>query len=340
VPYGYRIYFTERAKHRVVRWDPDSGVVTTVAGGELAAAGSDQALMDPYGLAIDKGGHLLIADKLSNRIVRITNRVERVEHHIHDRHRAVRADTPSHRRRNLEVLQCPTGLFVEPNGDVLCAYSDDHTIYRLHRDGRSDLILGVPPNRPQIFGAFREVVPAAELADAGIWGPTSVVARPDGTIFFIERGYQEVRMYRPGGELRAIFPLRLAIPYRDRPVAPDRASISEYHPTFPTSLTLDGAGRLYMTDIAQGVVMSIDLESRRVSKVIDIPATSGPQGGPVAMTFGPDGTAWLLESRTGSVRSYRPTSTGLWSALPTVLQSRPGNGLTINHGGAGIVCGS
>ena len=110
--YGYRIYFTERAKHRVVRWDPDTGGVATVAGGETAGNDADQRLRDPYGLAIDRGGHLLIADKLNHRIMRLTNRLECLQHHAADGHRHVCAATPLHRRGGPDILQCPTGLFV------------------------------------------------------------------------------------------------------------------------------------------------------------------------------------------------------------------------------------
>ncbi len=337
--YGYRVYFTERAKHRVVRWDPDTGAVATVAGGEAAGAVTDQQLRDPYGLAIDRGGHLLIADKLNHRITRMTSRMESLPQRVMGSHRQMGAQTPLHRRVGLEVMQCPTGLFQEDDGNLLCAYSDDHTIYRMRPEGRLEWVLGVPPNRPQVFGAFQERVPLASIADVGIWGPTGVVKRKDGVIFFIERGYQEVRIYEPGVGLRALFPHRLAIAFRDRPVAPERAALNDYHSTYPSSLALDGAGRLFMADATQGVVMHIDLEAGVVSKVIDLTGVGGGQGGPVAMAFGPDGTAWVLESRTGSVRSYRPNTTGAWAAQSAMLNSRPGEGLTINHGGAGLVCG-
>ena len=337
--YGYRIYFTERAKHRVVRWDPDTGGVATVAGGETAGNEVDQRLRDPYGLAIDRGGHLLIADKLNHRIMRLTNRLECLQHHAADGHRHVCAATPLHRRGGPDILQCPTGLFQEADGSILCAYSDDHTIYRLRPNGKREWVLGVPPSRPQVFGAFQERVPLPELAGVGIWGPTSVVKRKDGVIFFIERGYQEVRMFQPGIGLRAVFPHRLAIAFRDRPIAPNHAALNDYHSTYPSSIALDGAGRLFMADATQGVVMHIDMAAGTVTKVIDFSSLGGTSGGPVALAFGSDGTAWVLESRTGGVRSYVPTPTGLWTAQTAVLSSRPNEGLTINHGGAGLVCG-
>ncbi len=337
--YGYRIYFTERAKHRVVRWDPDTGAVSTVAGAEAAAGVADQQLRDPYGLAIDRGGHLLIADKLNHRITRMTSRMDRVVQRVEDGHRHPGAATPIHRRGAPDVLQCPTGLFPEEDGSVLCAYSDDHTIYRIHPRGRLEWVLGVPPNRPQVFGAFREHVPQAELAEACIWGPTGVVKRKDGVIFFIERGYQEVRMLVPGKGLSAVFPHSLALAFRDRPHAPDQAALDDYHSTYPSSLALDAADQLFMADASQGAVMHIVVAARTVRKVIDFMQVGGGKGGPVALAFGKDGTAWVLESRTGSVRSYRPVPGRLWEPQAAILSSHPGEGLVINHGGAGLVCG-
>ncbi len=334
--YGYQIYFTERAKNRVICWNPDTGTARVVAGDGVTGAGDDQKLRDPYGLAVDQSGHLLIADKLHHRVLRLTNRLDLVQAQDQDGHRRDRPDTPPHQRNR--PPWCPTGLFVESSGSVLCSYSDDHTIYRLHANGRMELVLGVPPNHPQIIGQCPAFVPEAQIRSAMIWGPTTLVSSRAGIIYFIERGFQSVRVYAPGQGLRTLFPSQLYAQFRDNPVVPSNGRTDAYHPSYPSGLALDASERLYLADATQRVVLRIDILAGTFEVVAEIPFSMGKTGGPAAISFGPDGTAWLLESRTGSVRSYKSPAHGPWQPLSAVLSTRGDEGLTINVAGAGLSC--
>ena len=61
------------------------------------------------------------------------------------------------------------------------------------RTGRLQLALGVPPNRHALFEGYFDTVKADKLAQTPLHMPTGVVEASDGTIYFIERGYQAVR---------------------------------------------------------------------------------------------------------------------------------------------------
>lgn len=332
--FGYNLYFTERSKNRVICWNPDQGTTKVVAGDGATGPAEDQRLHDPYGLAVDTSGHVLIADKLRHRVMRLTNRLDVCQTQDRDGHRRDRPDTPAHQKNR--IPWCPTGLFVERSGSVLCSFSDDHTIYRLHPDGHMELILGIPPNRPQIVGTCPTFVPQAHIRDAMIWGPTTLVSTDKGVIYFIERGYQTVREYTPGQGLRTLFPPQKYVTFRDRPIAPNAGRLEDFHPTYPSGLALDGAGALYLADATQRTVMRLDVAAGTFTTVAEIPVSAGPRGGPAAITFGPDGTAWMLESRSGSVRAYRAPANGPWQAMPTVLSARGSESLTVNVAGAGL----
>lgn len=72
-----RIYFVEYFSHRVLRWDPTSGRLELAAGtgepGRVAdgAQAPQSPLRAPDGIALDRDGNLLIADKSNHRIVRV-----------------------------------------------------------------------------------------------------------------------------------------------------------------------------------------------------------------------------------------------------------------------------
>src|SRR5262245_10980186 len=160
--FGYAVYFTERARNRVIRWEPDTGHVDVVAG-DPANGDLSQKLRDPYGLTFDKKGTLLIADKLNNRICRLRNgKLEAIPLRDTDGHRERKVGS---RRSYSPELLCPTGLFIEKEGSLLCSFSDDYTVYRIQPDGRLELVLGVTRNRNYHFTHTQERVSPAQVRD-------------------------------------------------------------------------------------------------------------------------------------------------------------------------------
>lgn len=332
--YNYKVYFTERPKNRVVRWDPDIGSVDVVAGGN-AAHGPDQELHDPYGLAIDATGALLIADKLSHRVCRLTNsRIAPLQM------RDVAGDRVPHGGRRpysfRSVMCCPTGLWVEESGALLCAFSDDHTLYRIHPDGRLEHLLGILPNQYALIPTIPPDAAPEQLANTPLYGPTAVVKRRDGTIFFIERGYQTVREYHPQRGLRSLFPHALFYEWQFKTSAPETSRMEQYHPAFPSSLALDSDENLFISDVKHRCVLKADLKTGVVERVLE---TNGPKpGGPAAIRFDANNVAWVLDSSAGAIGAYN-TGKSKWSATPTVLRHVASDPISLHAAGAGLVLG-
>ena len=335
--FGYAVYFTERDKNRVVRWDPDSGDVDIVAGGTKDEP--DQALNSPYGLAFESSGTLLVADKLHHRICRVVNG-RLVPMPLRDTEGS-RTRLPDSSAGYNPTLQCPTGLFVEEEGSILCTFADDYTIYRIQRDGTLHHLLGILPNRNYLFHGVEESIPPGRAKNVPIRVPTGIVKRRDGTIYFIERrGPQVVRAYTPELGLRSLFPYSMYIDSADRSTAPDRAALLSYHPAFPSSLALDGEGVLYITEAAHGCVLKIDEKAGEVFKVINIHRPTEERGkGVAAMAFGPDGTAWILNKAEATVEAYAPSKLGLWKPLGVNLTAVKGEALSLPVAGSGLALG-
>jgi sugar lactone lactonase YvrE len=309
VAFEYDVYFSERPRNRVVRWSPDSGDVEIVAG-EPPDGDETQKLADPYGLAFDRDGHLLVADKLNHRICRLVNgRLKAMSLRDVTGHRARRPDTaPGYD----PTLRCPTGLWLEPEGSILCTFSDDYVIYRILPKGELELVLGIPRNRPYHFSGLREVVPLGDVAITPLDIPTGIVARPDGTLFFVERRPQVVREYHQATGLRCVFPvLRQHHPRTHE--APDEACLGEFNVGWPASIALDADQRLYVCDTWYGCILRVEPALDRVTKVLQFDDHFGADpAGPVALGFGPDGTAWVVDSVQSAVEAYETTQVGRW----------------------------
>ena len=331
--FGYKIYFTERPKNRVMCWDPDSDDLTVVAG-EPADGAKDQLLEEPYGLALAHDGSLLVTDKHHNRICRI--RGERLEP------MATRDASGSRARlkeRYRDMPATPTSMWPMPDGTLLCTYCDDGTIYRIQRDGSLELFLGKPRDGTFAISGCRAVVPPEDVPGTPVVFPTDIVARDDGTVFFIERGYEVVREYHPQRGLRSISATDRRKQWSMRGTVPDSIPLAEFQPVYPTSLALDSEGRLFIADSGVRCVLRIN-EDKTASCVMRSPKPEKPVGGgPAGITFGPDGVLWVLDTSHGTLQGLSSSGGDGWTEVASTEVLPPGDESGNSKiGGVGIVC--
>jgi sugar lactone lactonase YvrE len=337
VAFGYAVYFTERAKNRVVRWDPNSQETDIVAGD--SGGDPDQALAHPYGLAFAPSGALLVADKLHHRVCRVQKgRLSPISFDDIAGTRVPQADSP---RAYNPVLQCPTGLYMEPEGTLLCTFADDGTIYRIHEDGNLEHLIGILPRRPFIHTALQKQVPADGVKDVRILVPTGIIRRKNGDIVFIERIPQIIRCYSPEAGLRCLFPRPVKRPSSPARIVPERTRWNAYVPSYPGSLVEDAEGTLYIAEAEQGCVLRLDERNREVVNVLSVRRPEREVGwGVAAMAFAPDGTAWILNTAEGVVEAYSPSVNGPWKALGVRLAMVRGEALQLPPAGSGIAIGA
>ncbi len=330
--FGYKVYFTERAKNRVIGWDPDTGSASVIAGDGVTGSESDQRLHSPYGLAVDDEGHLLIADKMNHRFARLTNRLAPLATRDASGTRSSRF--PGHRHAPMN----PTSIARRKHGGkgYLAAYSDDNTIYHIHPNGDLELVMGVPPLLGAVFTGFQASIPEAEIKRVPLNMPTALAERDDGTIFFIERGYQVIRVYSPGNGIVVLFPW-IEPAQRNQSPLPDSLSMADFQPSYPTSLALDGQGRLFIADARQQAVWCVDEGRGVVERVYRSQALASQAGGPAAITFGSDGTLWVLDHGEGRVNAVR-FAAGQWQRVVTRCSTLTEGISCISYEGAGLVC--
>lgn len=339
MPLGYALYFSERKKNRIVRWDPDSGETRVVAGG-AGSGDPSQQLNDPYGLAINDSGELLVSDKLNHRICRLRNgRLEQLEVRDTDGHRSRRPDSPA--GYDPATLYSPSALYFEKGGTLLVAFYDDGTIYRIHPNGRLEHLLGLIPNRPYAHEAPRQNVSVNEVKFIPLRHPVGIIARSNGTLFFIERGTQVVREYHPARGLRSLFNLSQMSTWFQRTEAPSRGRMDSYHPVSPVSLALDRNEELYLCDNLHGAVLKLRPDDGTFVRVVYSRRSpvSCSDSGPLAVVFGTDGTAWVANAEGQVIQSYTVGGGDQWTPGPWTLQKVNGEDLELIGGGLGLVLG-
>jgi hypothetical protein len=331
--FGYQIYFSERYKNRVNCWNPDAGTARVVAGDGSTGTGADQKLLSPYGLAIDTSGHLLIADKLGHRIVKLTNRIERIAS------RDIEKKRMHHCTPLIDNPRSPTGIMAQRNGTLLVAFCDDLTLYRIHANGNLELIAGLPPSKVSVFSGFRKNIPAEECHKVPIYKPTSITQSENGTYYFIERGYGAIRSYHPNRGMNTLFDPRLAKTFRLLSSVPAITSCDEYWPCHPTSLIIGPDNLLYLSDARHRSIWQIDPDSRSMKQIFVTSGLNGrPFGGPAALAFGPDGTLWILDYGIGRVIGIRPDNPS-WRLVQSNCSTIYESISCVANEGAGLACG-
>ncbi len=232
-----RVYVSEYFAHRVLRWDSTTGTLGVAAGtgeaGRLAdgAQAAKSPLRSPDGIAIDRDGNLLIADKGNHRIVR----VDAVSGHLTTVIEAGGQGT--------DERWTPGSIAVDANGVL---WIGDIHLNRLLRYALS--------------GSAATVV--AGRGDAGDGGPASsaLLAHPgavasddDGNVYVSDTLHHRVReIERDSGRIRTV--AGSGMPGYNGDGMPATEALLAY----PGKLILDHERRLYIGDYYNNRVRRVD----------------------------------------------------------------------------------
>jgi uncharacterized protein (TIGR03437 family) len=221
------LYVADRANHRVRRISPDGMVVSVAGNGQAGSAGDGgQAiaarLSYPNSVAVDRNGNLYIADSGNHR-VRMVDPGGTIRTVAGTGEAGFNGDGVATRA----MLDTPSGLAIDGNGNVLIADTGNHIVRRLDM---SESLTTVAGNRNRGFGGDG----GAPLA-ASFDSPRAVALDGNGNLYIADTGNRRVRRVSPGTAtgpgLISTFP------------APDAAVFRQ-----PRGLATDQAGNVYVSD--------------------------------------------------------------------------------------------
>ena len=173
--------------------------------------------------------------------------------------------------------------------------------------------------------------------------PAAITAKEDGTIFFVERAYQMVREYSPGKGFFSLFPLSEKKRFEYIQDPPEETNMDSYFPSYPTSLICKSKDILFLADGRHKCVYEINLESRRMKKVMKTPKENYQEEiGPIAIALGLDETLWVHDTAEKCIRGFQKNEMGSWQKIDAVFWTsrikKIDKSFSCGTGGAGMVC--
>ncbi len=296
------VYVADTANHRLRRIDA-SGVISTVAGtgddGDLGDGGPalDAQLSNPYSVARNADGDLLIADTTNHKIRRIdgTETISTV----------LGTGSPSVPRDGAAAtsakLSAAAGVVVDGAGNVYLSDQRGQVVLRV--DGATQAIFRVAGTGRAGFSGDGELA-----VDARLRGPRGLALAPDGSLYLSDSNNGRVRRVDTStGVITTVAGGGSPAGNGDGGLATEAKLI------FPYGLAIDDAGHLYIAD-------EFEARVRRVDAVSGIITTVAGGGAPAegigdgelatdAELLGPDGLAvdslgnlFIADARHGRVR--------------------------------------
>lgn len=265
------VYVADSGNDRIRRIDAD-GTITTLAGIAGQAASEEGApnsaddgspagrlrLNGPGGVATDAAGNVFVADTFNHRVLVIDSRGGITTLAGGDQAGLHGDGGPA----NQAGLNCPSGVAVDSSGNVLIADKNNLAVRRVDPEG---ILTSV--HLTSTYGGDDGLA-----TEAAFVGPLGLAADWHGNVYVADAGDHRVRKINPSGTITAF--AGTGEQGFEGDTGPARAARFDR----PSSVTLDGAGNVYVADAS----------GQRIRK-IDAAGTVGSMGGTGASGFSGDG---------------------------------------------------
>jgi sugar lactone lactonase YvrE len=301
------VYVADRGNNLIRKITP-FGQVSTVAGspgtsGHRDGAGADAYFKEPFAVAVDDSGDVLVADVGDFTIRKVAP----------DGQVSTISGVPDESGSNdgapgLARFQSPAAIAAGHSGDLVVA--DQHAIRRVTADGTVSTLAGRPNTACNVDGVG---------PDACFNEPAGLAIDAQGVIYVADRGNASIRKVTPQGEVSTWAGAGPAPGANDGHGAAARFSL-------PTGIAADASGVLYVADGLNDVI-------RRVSPDGDVVTLAGAAGqrgaldgdgtlarfsGPAGMAADAAGNVYVVDHGSHSIRKISATG------LVTTLAGTPG----------------
>jgi sugar lactone lactonase YvrE len=309
------VFIADELNHRVRKVTP-AGVMTTVAGTGEAGFNMDNipaanALLNfPRGVALDANGNLFIADRVNNRIRKVspaglitTIAGTGLAGYSGDGGPAANA-----------ALNGPVAVAVSNGGEVFFSDFRNNRVRRVSIDGNISTFAGTGASG---FGGDGVAAVGAQLN-----GPIGLAVDAGGNVYFSDQSNHRVRRVATDGTISTFAGTGV------NGFSGDSGAASSASLSFPSGLTIDSQGRLYIADGNNDRIRRVSL-SGTIATIAGsgIPGFSGDGGLAVTATLrnpadvAIDSAGNLYIADVSNARVRKVSSAG-------VISSIAGNGLT------------
>lgn len=251
------LYVTEQRGHRVRRVNLRTGIVTTVAGtGEPGFSGDggpaeEARLNQPENIAVDRHGHLYIADLRNHRIRRMDAGTGRITTVVGTGEGGFSGDGGP---ATAAAISNPFGLVIHPNGDLYFADTENQRIRRV--DAATGVISTVAGDGRRGFRGDGGIATDAMLSRP------HVLAIHDGDLLIGDSFNQRIRrLDLQTGVIETIAGTG------EQGTAGDGGSATNATFVFFGELAVDHRGRLILSGVGNHTIRAIDLRTGVISRL-------------------------------------------------------------------------
>jgi DNA-binding beta-propeller fold protein YncE len=301
------LYFSDTFNHRIRRVDGRSGVITTVAGNGAAGYAGDggpavaAAFNEPYGIAVDRGGNIYVADRHNHCVRRIDAAAGIVTTFTGNGKSGYGGDGGP----------AAEAALAEPNG-----LGFDPEQRRLYIADVADHRVRVVDLATRVIATFAGTGEAAHTGDggparaAGVFGARAVKVAADGAVYILER---------QGSTLRAVDPrtgvIGVVAGTGARGYSGDGGPARDAVFDAPKEFALDPGGDILIVDTESHAIRRIDAATGIVETIAGGhkgpegdggPATAAGLGRPHGAIVGPDRAIYIGDTENHRIRKLSP----------------------------------
>ena len=238
-------YIADTVNHRIRRVSP-AGIITTVAGNGVQGSGGDggvatmASLSNPWGVTVDASGNLYIADRNNHRIRRV------------DTAGIITTVAGSGSLgfggdggvATSAMLNFPNSVAVDGSGNLYIADTGNRRIRKVDTAG---IITTVAGNGAAVFSGD-----GGPATAAGIWDPTGVAVDGAGNLYIADTNNNRIRKVDTAGIITTVAGNGTSA------FAGDGGAATAASLSYPSGITVDGSGILYITDRLNHRIRRVD----------------------------------------------------------------------------------
>ena len=300
---GGNLFIADGSNNRLRRVAAGTGIITTVAGsGETTFSGdgvpaTSAMLRFPYGLAMDGGGNLFIADANNHRVRRVAAGTRVITTVAGNGTFAYRGDgLPA----TSASLFFPQGVAVDGGGNLFIADTYNHRIRRVAAD--TGVITTVAGTGTAGFSGDGEAATSARL-----WNPAVAAVDGSGNLFIADTTNHRIRRVAADTGVITTVAGNGTAGFRGDGVPATSTSLNS-----PQGVALDGSGNLFIADTLSSRIRRVAADTGVITTVAGngtagfrgdgVPATSTSLNAPMAPAVDGSGNLFIADSSNQRIR--------------------------------------
>jgi len=298
------LYIADASNHRIRKVNAITGIITTIAGNGTSGFSGDGGLATnatlntPYGIALDSIGNIYIAEYLNHRVRKVNASTGIITTIAGNGVQGNGGDGGAATAANLNV---PSSIDFDSSGNLYISVLNSNKIRKVNAiTGIISTVAGIGGNG--IYGGDSAAATAANLNS-----PSGVASDGSGNLFIADQFNHRIRKVNASTGIISTIAGNGTFGYGG-----DSASATSANLFYPTDVTIDGLGNLYIADRNNNRIRKVNASTGIISTVVgngtivyngdSIIATTASLSGPVGVAVDKVGNLFIADAGNYRIR--------------------------------------